>query len=952
LGAAAAFTMQAQTPAATDSTPAAAESGQSPQVLEKFVVTGSNIASADTALAVPVSIVGQQQIDDGGIQTNALDILRKIAPSISGIGSENANIGSGSTLGGSALEIHGLPALVLVDGRRVAYDPADASNATSEFVDLNMIPVAAFERIEVVTGGASAIYGSDAVGGVVNIILKKDFNGWQVSSHYGVSDNPGHYTERVGSIVGGVSNGTTSITVSAEYSKSDPIYFSQRNYTNPYYATTYYPGIIDIYNAGTGNDEYYKLSGGHSAPPGGAAYTIDQLVSMGYYSDLGSSSSAATVTAVEDGFNLAPGQSLQQANKRISATVDADHHIFGDKLEGFGDLIYSRTVTNTQLNAQPDFPYVSTPDADLIEYGVTPPTSSTEYVPVNSPGNPFSEAFIDQGVSDGSAGNGIIAHARFVQFPRTFENDSTLLRIVAGLKGKINDDWSWEAAANLSRDDMTYTNGNLLDTNAFIGALSSGELNPFALAQAPGILPGNILGTAYVDYVSTLNTYDAVLRGSIFDLPAGPLNMAVGGMYERESLSANPDLNTATNGWVDSPTVLPFDSSRSVEALYAEFEFPILSRAPWAHSLTLDVAGRYEDYSGIGSSKVPKVDIKYQPWGDDFTVRASAGKSFIAPTLYALYGPVTQGSSDSITYNGANGSTYQEVQFQSVSGSNPTLQPSTSTTWTAGFVWSPKVVGNLTVTVDYYQTVQKGEVGFIDETTIVQSVEDLGAASPYSPEVHFGSATGPGPSGNAPGQISDKPLSDVYLVTPYINLGSTAIKGIDAAAEYEIKTASMGDFKLGIEASTYSSYMIQILLPQNYYQYAGTASGNAFANDVGTIPRYRTYTTLDWKGHGFDVDLADTFVASVVDIGPGGETSLTPVHIPSYHQVDAGLGYNFASLRYSRWLDNLYVRIGVNNAFNYMPPVAPSGIFDTNSDLATYNGAIGRMFYFEARYKF
>jgi iron complex outermembrane receptor protein len=615
LGAAAAFTLHGQTTAAPENTSASADAGQSPQVLEKYVVTGSNIASADTALAVPVSILGQQQIDDGGIQTNALDILRKIAPSISGVGSENANIQSGSTLGGSALEIHGLPALVLIDGRRVAYDPADASNATSEFVDLNMIPVAAIERIEVVTGGASAIYGSDAVGGVVNVILKKDFNGWEVNSHYGFSDNKGHYAERVGSLVGGVSNGKTSITVSAEYSQSDPIYFSQRNYTNPYYATTYYPGIIDIYNAATGNDEYYKLSAGHNAPPGGAQYTIDQLVTAGYYTDLGSASNAATLSGIESGFNLAAGQTLWQANKRVSATIDASHQIFGDKLEGFGDLIYSRTDTKTQLNAQPDFPYVSTPDADLIEYGVTPPVFGTEYIPVNAPGNPFSEAFIDQGVSDGSAGNGVLAHTRFVQYPRTFENDSTLLRIVGGFRGRINDAWSWEAAANLNRDDLSYTNGNLLDTNQFINALSTGQLNPFALTQAPGILPGKILGSAFVGYISTLNTYDAVLRGSLFDLPAGPINMAVGGMYERESLSASPDLNTATNGWVDSPTVLPFSASRSVEALYAEFEVPILSRAPGAHSLTLDLAGRYEDYSGIGGSKVPKVDLKYQPWG-------------------------------------------------------------------------------------------------------------------------------------------------------------------------------------------------------------------------------------------------------------------------------------------------------------------------------------------------
>jgi iron complex outermembrane receptor protein len=938
------------TSTATDASGPTAED-TSAKVLEKFVVTGTNIASADAAQAVPLSVIGEQQIQDGGVQTNVLDILRKISPSISGIGSENANISSGSTLGGSALLIHGLPALVLINGRRVAYDPADASQATSEFVDLNMIPVAAIERIEVVSGGASAVYGSDAVGGVVNVILRKDFNGWQADTHYGFSDNNGHYTERIGSLVGGVSDGKTSITVSTEYSQSDPIYFANRPYTNPYYATTYYPGIIDIYNAATNNDEFYRLTSGHNAPPGGAQYTINQLVSMGYYTDLGSANNASTLQTVEDGFNLANKQTLQQSNKRQSATVDFDHHIFGDALEGFGDLVYTHTVTQSSLNAQPDFPYVSTPDADLIEYGQTPPATGTEYVAVNAPDNPFSAAWINQGVSDGSAGFGVLAHARFVQYPRLFENDSTLYRLEGGLRGTINEDFSWEVAADLNRYDLAYTNQNLLNLSNFIAALASGSINPFAINQAPGALNG-ILGTAFVNYVSTLNTFDALFRGKVLELPAGKIDFAAGGSYERENLTAVPDYNTANDGWVDSPTVLPFNQNRGVSAAYAELEIPILSHAPYAYSLSVDLAGRFEDYSGIGNSKVPKADLKFQPFDDELTFRASAGKSFIAPTLYALYGPVTSGTSNSITYTGANGSVYNMVQFQAQGGSNPSLQPSTSTTWSAGFVYSPRKLGNLTLTVDYYQTVQKGEVGFLDQGTIIQSVEDLGAASPYASQIHFGNAGGPGPSGDAPGQISSKPLSDVYIVTPYINLGSTAIKGIDASVEYQVKTATVGEFQFSTEAALYNSYLIQILPTENYYQYAGTASGNAFANAVGTIPKWRTYSTLDWKIHGFDALLGYTFVPTVYDTGSGGFGASAPVRMPSYQQVDLGVGYNFASLRLNPWLDRMSVRVGVNNAFDYMPPVAPGGVFETQVDLASYDGAVGRMFYAEARYKF
>ncbi len=952
MGAGVALALGAQTVSSQDTTASSSADDTGPQVLQRFVVTGSNIASADTALAVPVAVIGSQQIRASGVLTNALDILRKIAPGISGIGNENATLSSASTLGGSSVLIHGLPTLVLINGRRVAYDPADAENATSEFVDVNMIPVAAIERLEVLTGGASAIYGSDAVGGVVNIILRKDYNGWEVNAHYGYSDNNGHYSERVGSIVGGVSNGTTSVTLSAEYTQQDPIFFSNRPYTNPYYATVYYPGIIDIYNVATGNDEFYKLTAGHNAPPGGGTYTIDQLVAQGYYTDLGNSNSAATIAGVQSGLNLARHQTLAQSNKRQSATADFEHHIAGDSLVAFGDVLYSHTVSQSSLNAQPQFPYVSTPNIDLVETGSTPPPAGTEYTPVTAPGNPFSQAFIDQGSTDGSAGYAVDAHNRFVNYPRTFINDSTLLRIEGGLRGKINESFSWEVAANINRYQDSYKNLNLLDANAFISAFAAGTLNPFAIAQSPGVLPGNILGTAFVDYLSTLNSYDALLRGALFELPGGKVNFAVGGSLTRENLSAVPDANSADSGWVDSPTILPFNRNRRVGAGFAEVQFPVLSRIAFAHALTVDVAGRYENYQGIGSSSVPKVDLKYQPVDEQLTLRASAGRSFIAPTLYALYGPVTSGSSASITYTGANGTTYNNVQFESVSGSNPRLQPSKSTTWTAGFVYSPKALGNFTLTVDYYQTVQHGEVGFLDQGTVVQNVENLGAASPYASNIHFGSANGPGPNGNAPGQISSKPFSNVYLVTPYVNLGATAIKGLDASAEYQLKTAGFGQFDVAVEAALYSSYMLQILPSENYYQYAGTASGNAFANNVGTLPRWRTYTTLGWKFRGFDLLLEHTFVPHVNAVGAGGSGATAPVQLASFQQWDLGMGYNFGTLRLNPWLNNLSVRAGVNNLFDYMPPVAPGATFETNSDIATYNGAVGRMLYAEVRYKF
>ena len=161
--------------------------------LEKVVVTGSNIPQAADALAIPVANLDFQVMQDSGIAADTLDLLRKVAPNISGIGQENATISNGNTFGGATVTIKGLGTLVLINGRRVAFSPAESTGGY-QFVDLNLIPPAAIEQVEVLSDGASAIYGSDAVGGVINVILKKNYNGWETGGHYGFSRNDGHYT--------------------------------------------------------------------------------------------------------------------------------------------------------------------------------------------------------------------------------------------------------------------------------------------------------------------------------------------------------------------------------------------------------------------------------------------------------------------------------------------------------------------------------------------------------------------------------------------------------------------------------------------------------------------------------------------------------------------------------------------------------------------------------------
>lgn len=978
----------AQTPPAssstgsTSTTTSTSESSSDDQAvsLPKYVVTGSNIPTAAEALSVPVVALNVDDMQNSGVETNTLDILRKMVPSISGIGSENANIGTATTYGGAQLFIHGLPALVLVDGQRVATSSAEAINGNS-FVDLNLIPPAAIESIDVLQDGSSAIYGSDALGGVINITLKKDYNGWDVREHWGESTNDGHYNERTFSVVGGVSDGKNSITMSAEYTQNPYILFSQRPDTAVYGASVNQPGVVDIYNAvpggvgnptgtvpagGGGGDEFYILAPGVNAPPGGGTYTMAQLVAMGVYIDLGNANDPVTgpavVQEVYSHLNLAAHQTLQESLKRESGSLEMEHK-FSDTLTGSASILYARTITESTLNAQPLYPQIDNPTDpwldENLDFGIPNPTlaAGDQFFSYTAPTNPFSLNFLQEGetysndvngVGPYPSGNDVTAHNRFEANPRIFQNTSTELNAVGKLDGKVGDDYSWTASLDYSRQELSYQNFNLINANQFQADLNSGALNPFAITQAPGVL-SSLLGTAFAGGVSNLTTGTLIFRGTPFDLPGGKLGFAAGIEYSREVLDDYADLLSQTNGWVDAPTIIPIDKARKVFSYFGEVEVPVVSqqmKIPGVYLLNFDVAGRDDDYYGIGISKTPKASLKWEPLSDDFAVRASASKSFLAPPLYQLYGPTNQGASDSINYTPYGSSTqFTNVQFQAAGGSNPNLQPAKGTNWTLGFIFNPKVVPGLSVSWDYFDSVTKDFFGIIPEQTIIQSVEDLGPASPFNSLIHFGNISGPNPT--APGQISTHPSHSVWIYDGEINVGATAIKGWDSTVEYKKPTELYGTFDLQSNITFYNSYMFQAIPTENYYQYAGTSSQNE-----GTVSRYRLYTTLDWKHKGWEFVTNNTYIPAVVDIGTGGSTASAPVSVNRYIQEDFALGYHFRKSGPLPGLDGFSVTVGVDNAFNENVPLSKGAFPDTYADDGNYNGAIGRMYYVDCEYKF
>jgi len=888
----------------------AAPAPEEPVKLEKFEITGSYIPFAGTQSALPVTIVDSQAIEDTGVATNLLEVLRKIAPQFSGngnIGNANAGVALGLTAGGSMLSFRNVQTLVLVNGRRMACAPAVSAGGL-QFVDVNMIPLAAIDRVEILQDGASATYGTDAVAGVVNIILKTDFRGVELGARYGVSTNPGHYAEHSFSLVGGTSKGRTEITYSVEVSHSDPLPQYERDFASPSYGTQTFGGVINTYGQNM-LPQFYVLNPSLNAPPPGHT-DLSTLVADGVYipvdvTNLGHGLGAEQKYA----FNLALYTKLLQENNRRSATLNFDHRV-SDRFTLFGDFIFTRTHTFTALNPQP----------------------ITATLDPSNPSNPTTR--------------NMMVRNRFVDHPRLFTYDSTSFRAIAGARGTFGSNFTWEAAADRNVVLQDYSNQNLINSAMRAAAIANGLLDLAARQQAPGAIDASgIYGTAWSNASSILTTGDARVTGEIFDLPAGPVGFAVGTEYRVESLNldSDPNSHSATLNWDSGVAIDPFQHRRDVWSTFAELRVPLVGEkqgVPAVRSLDLDVAGRHERYSDSGPATVPKFSLSWHPFGDELLLRATYSQSFVAPTLYQMFGPTQSYDEDTYDFNQAGGGLV-ERDFHTRYGANPDLRPSHSVNHTFGVVWSPRAVKGLALTADYFDIKQTDLVAEIGAETTIQDVELKGPASPYAQFVRVGSFDGAPIT--APGQLSADLTGDIYVSDTLVNIANLKLRGVDLKADYHHGTAGAGRFDASVAMTSYMSYTYQTLPSVAPVQTVGLVTdGN------GTLPRWQGNAAFAWSLGRWRTNLDWQHIPGVEDpLGDGTERK--PFRTRTYDAFDVAVTCTLDLQR--KWVKRLLLRAGVNNIFNRMPPYSGGYFAGTNADTGTYS-PIGRLVFVEAKYQY
>ena len=942
---------------------AAAAPAEASTQVQEIVVTGSAVPTMPDAVAVPVSTINAVKIEHAGVETNALEILRKTLPAFEGrgnTGTSNANNTNQNTAGGSQARLRDLDTLVLIDGRRAAVD-AVAGIGGKIFVDVNLIPPSAIERVEVLQDGASAIYGSDAVGGVVNFILKQKFDGLDIGGRVGGAD--GGYTERSGYFTAGKSffNDRLDVVLSGSLSASDPLRQEQRAFTHPFYINgTNVPGAVgtNLLNA--------NLNSPSQTNPTGAAATAPNITALipGTYT-------ASNAFGIGQSYDLGRFQYLLQKQDAAALTGSFTAHLSEEgHVAAFGEFQYAHDYSYTQFL----------------------PRVTAVTVPVDAPFNPTT---------------GPVSAVQFgvPQDPKQYATTSDKFRATVGLRGEVNllsREWKWETAYTHSQDDLEQKQRNVIygpnvplaiaggfdvNGNPVVGGAYSKVYSDFSTTAPLVLVPAldpfarggrnpasltNLLGVEVINGSSRLDTVDGKVTTDLFTLPAGPAGMAVGGAWREEGLSAHADANGRNTNlpgatptaqtWLGGQFFDPFAKSRTIVSAFGELRVPITSSSwnvPGFHAFDFIVAGRFEHYSDAGDSTVPKLGFRWQPVDPQLTIRGTYSKSFTAPSLYAEYGPTdTRQAGGSIIPGVFPGQ--PSSPFNAEDGNNPNLQPAKATNYSLSMVAKPNLIPHLTLTAQYTQVDLLGIAGGIGFNNILADVNRLGSASIFFNNVAMNNFPGkPGAVGfSAPGALlaylNAAPgvnSLNIYTIDQFRNLGGIKLRTLDFSADYVIPTDNYGTFTLDTVGVYLDHYRYQALPSQPYFEFAGVASNSPQAG--GTQPKWRLYNTFDWSYRAWDVVLGNTFIGAVKDEGPGGFTfaasKAAALPVKAYATFDAQVSYRIGDIM--KVAKDAKIAVGVNNITNQMPPYAPNAFTDNRADVATYS-PIGQLWYvtFDTRF--
>ncbi len=834
--------------------PAMAQTAESSQKVEKIEVTGSNIKRVDSETPSPVQVITREDIQKSG--TNSVAELLRDIPSISGGSMNDFNAGSGFARGTQSVSLRGLGSvgtLVLINGRRIEPSPvADPNVGQGATFNLNVIPVTAIERIEILKDGASAIYGSDAVAGVVNVILRKDYTGGEVvysgRQNHGSDFRSQTISGAIG--VGDPARDKYNVLVAAEYFKREP--------TTAYEAT-------DL------NNDLNRRVNNRLTPTSNAGYPPNRRREVvngnGVFSvalPIDPRCPPALVVGTVCRSNIFDDTNIEAATERKSVFARGTIE-FSPTLSGFTELLFARA--ESQFIGAPPALDAAAPTTWFNAAGQR--FSYTLFLPVGHPDNP--NAFR------------LGLRYRFVDLGRTYQNitnDST--RAVAGLSGSWKG-WDWESAVLLSKTERTDRNNGQLYFPALQAAIANGTYRFFGSNDAALIASLN----QYKTQAGESRNLNWDLKGSreLATLAGGPLALSAGIDLRKEDFDIVSDPRNVAGEFVGvaSSTV---HGSRKVASLSAELSVPFIK------NLEMQLAGRYDHYSDYGNSTTPKVGIKWTPI-NQLALRATYSEAFRAPSLLQISSGNVQAFNTGINdplrcgktganpdeCGPANGGTGRTIS--SLISANTNLKPERSKSYTAGFIVSP--VSNLSVSVDYFNIHRRDFVDRFDSPTVINNE--------FNPNFLGGTVLrDTNPLTWLPGVPNSGPIQST--IRRFDNFGEAIVAGWDVDATSSFKLGTMGKLKLTGQGTylTKSASSLRKGGPiisglGNFFAFEaprvrGTASASWEYHDVSVLTRYN-YTSK-WQ-FGDPVNGCFASVANVAIIGS--------CEVPSFSTIDAGVTF-------------------------------------------------------------
>lgn len=817
---------------------------QDAQKVEKIEVTGSNIKRVDAEGPSAVQVVTRADIERSGASTVG-DVVRNLP--INSAGSYDDTFTGSFARGSSGVSLRGLGqrgTLTLINGRRMA-NFGFAQNLQDSFVDLNSIPLAAIDRIEILKDGASAIYGSDALAGVVNVILRRDFKGLEISGGGGTTSHHDGNESRA-SLAGGYGDLASShfnMLGVIDYFKRDTVWARDRDFSSTANQSRFQGGT-DLRSTAGNPGTYVRRAG--TNPFGNnfnrqpfANCPVDRIVAV---------AGVSGTNCIED---TNAYLSLIPETERLGLYGRMNYE-FSTSLGAFVEAGLNNTKTFTQ----------SVPFAvPSTQIGPMRTRQINITLPVGHPSNPYAVP--------------VDIRYRFDDVgPRKVYNETDAKRFVLGLKGNIGA-WDWESAYLYANSYSTQDDRNGIKVSGLLSVVADGSYN-FANPSTNTAATYNRLKAEYQRRGdSTIKQIDAKTSGEIVQLPAGPLAVAVGVEHRKESLSDSAD-DVLVSGDVLGRGSSKAVGTRTQSSAYAEFSVPVIK------DLEVQIAGRYDRYNDFGSSLNPKIAFRWKPT-KDLLIRGSYTKGFRAPNI------VENSDSSAFFFNNVRDTLRCAINtvfcpttpIAGVFAGAPGLQPEKSISRSLGFVFD--ATKDVNIGVDIYDILQRNIIAADSFQSIV-----AGELLPqYAGRVIRSPATAADIALGAPGAI-------LVVLNRYSNQTALRTKGVDLDLRWRIVKNETGAWTLQSSNTYVHSYKTSLVAGGELIEFAGTYA----------TPRYRSNTTLSWDRNAWSLSATLNHIAKYAQSSSAPLN--VPENIGNWDTLDMQGSYTgFHNLRLTLGVRNL-----------------------------------------------